>query len=300
MDKIYDILGIGYCGLDHLCLLPTIPHDDKIQIEEHLIQGGGPCATAIFTATRLGAETAFIGVVGDDDKGKEIIKELKSEGVDTSRMTVRTNAESAVSYCWAESSTGHRSVAWTKGNAAPLKPDEVDEDFIKSTKILHLDGHQMDAALRAAETARANGIKVFLDAGALYSRMEELMKFCDVIIASEKFAGQLIGSNNPKEALKKIYSYGAKWAAITLGAKGAVGYDGKDFISQDSFKVDVVDTTGAGDVYHGAFIYKYSRGGDWQQCMEFAAVIAAMKCAKLGGRTGIPDLKTVKNFMEKQ
>jgi ribokinase len=300
MNKNYDIIGIGYCGLDHLCLLPKIPHDDKIQMEKHLIQGGGPCATAIFTASRLGAKTAFASVVGDDGKGANIIKELEKEGVDTSRIAIRSNSESAVSYCWAESSTGHRSVAWTKGDASPLKADELDEEFIKSTKILHLDGHQMDAALRAAEIAKLNGIKVFLDAGSLYPRMEELMTFCDVIIASEKFAGQLLGSDNPQEALKKIYSFGAEWCAVTLGNKGALGYDGKDFISQDSFNVDVVDTTGAGDVYHGAFVYRYSKGGDWSQCMKFASAVAAMKCTELGGRTGIPDLNAVQKFLEKK
>jgi ribokinase len=205
-----------------------------------------------------------------------------------------------VSYCWAESSTGHRSIAWTKGNASPLKPEEINAELLNSAKILHLDGHQMDAALSAAKTAKANGVKVFLDAGTLYPRMEKLMELCDVIIASEKCAAQLLASDDCRKTLQKIFDYGVEWAAVTLGAKGAIGYDGKEFISQESFKIDVVDTTGAGDVYHGAFVYRHATGGDWRQCMEFAAAVAAMKCTKLGGRSGIPNLKEVEAFIKNQ
>jgi len=249
MNKQLDIVGMGYCSIDHLCRLPEIPVDNKAEILDLLIQGGGPAATATVAAARLGARTSFLGVLGDDENGRKILDEFKREGVDVSGMVQRSGKSSASAYCWAEEKTGHRSIAWTKGGATPLSPDEVRHEIIASSSILHLDGHQTEAAICAARQARKNAVTVMLDGGTLRPGMEELMALSNVVITSEVFAKALSGDDIEK-ALRKILAYGPDWAVVTLGNKGSMGFDGKDFITQRTFKVDVVDTTGAGDVYH--------------------------------------------------
>ncbi|MBQ9447198.1 MAG: hypothetical protein IJU61_11405, partial [Victivallales bacterium] len=143
-----DYVGIGFCSNDYLSVLPHIPYDSKVQMLEHLIQGGGPAATATVAAARLGMSAAFISTVGDDDAGKKILRDFEAEHVSTKAMIVRKGFVSPIAYCWIEQSTGKRCVAWTRGNLAELDPaTEVDFDLISKAKMLHLDGHQTAAAL---------------------------------------------------------------------------------------------------------------------------------------------------------
>lgn len=297
MQRELDILGLGYCGLDYSCLLPRIPIDDKVEAMGTLIQGGGPAATAVCAASRLGAKAAFLGVAGDDSRGRSIIDDFKAEGVDTSNIAIRDASESPCAFCWIESTSGKRSIAWTKGGAKPLDPSEVSEELISSCKLLHLDGHQTAAAIRAAKLARKNGVAVCLDAGTLVPGIEELIALSDIVIASEKFAERFVGLKDPAESARRLFGAGCRFAGVTLGSEGSWGFDGKSMLHQPSFKVKVVDTTGAGDVYHGAFAYRFVKGGSWADCMKFAAAVAALKCTAFGGRTGIPDLAAAERLM---
>jgi len=193
MRKTIDLLGIGYCGLDTLCLVPRIPIDDKVQISRSLTQGGGPAATATVAAARLGLTGAFFGVVGDDARGDAILQAFADETVCTDHIRRRPQAESAAAFCWIEETTGKRSIAWTHGTAAALCADDVSPDLVHSARALHLDGHQTHAAIRAAEIAHAAGIPVFLDAGTIVPGIENIIALCTVVIASEAFAGAFTG-----------------------------------------------------------------------------------------------------------
>jgi ribokinase len=294
------ITGIGYCGMDYLCRVPYIPLDDKVELCESLIQGGGPCATALVAAARLGAKASFCGAVGDDERGAQIVKGLSSEGIDTQGIKVRRGVESPAGFCWIEQQSGKRSIAWTRGGAKPLAPREVSRDLIRKSAVLHLDGHQTQAALAASLLARRNGVAVSIDAGTLVPDIQALLANCDLVIASEKFAARYTGEASPQKALKRLFAGACRFAAVTLGKKGSVGFDGKTFIRCPPMDVAVVDTTGAGDVYHGAFIYAYATGRTWPECMRFATAVAALKCTAFGGRTAIPDLKTTERFLWKQ
>ena len=298
--KRYDVTALGYCSIDHLCLIPEVPKDDKVEISELLISGGGPAATAAFAAARLGARTAYLGAVGDDENGKQILKELKKENIQVAGVMIRPGAISPAAYCWVEENTGKRNIAWSRGSVEALRAKEVKEELICSSRILLLDGHHPEAAIHAAKLAKTHGTKVLLDGGTFRPHMKDLMGLSDIIIASEVFARQMTGRNDVKCALMKIYEYGPEWAVITLGAKGSVAYNGKRFIAQKSFKVKVIDTTGAGDVYHGAFAYKCLSCGDLAETMRFSSAVAALKCRKLGGRNGIPKIKEVEEFMRKR
>ncbi|MFA6714104.1 MAG: PfkB family carbohydrate kinase [Victivallales bacterium] len=291
------ILGLGYCNIDYLCMVPRIPLDDKVQTEKILEQGGGPTATALYAAVRLGAKAAFIGTVGDDQRGQAILKGLALAGVDTTGIRLRLGAESPVAFCWIKRNTGERSIAWSNGSARPLLPEELDAALIRNTGLLHLDGHHTDAAVRAAEIAHDAGVTVMLDAGTVVPRIDELLALADIIIASEKFTERFIGLADPETALHKLFGKNTKFAAVTLGKNGSIGWDGKITYRQAAFPVKTVDTTGAGDVFHGAFAYQYVNGGDWQECMRFAAAVAALKCTQLGGRSGIPTLVEAKQFL---
>ena len=286
--------------MDYLCVVPHIPVDDKVEMLQNLVQGGGPSVTAITAAARLGARAAFAGTVGDDERGRQIIAGLSAEGIDVSALKVRSGAESPVAFCWIEKQSGKRSIAWGRGTAAALRPDELDESLIKNSKVLHFDGHQTAAALAAAKIAHKYGIAVSIDAGTIVPGVEKLLELSDIIITSEKFAGSYTGETNTDVAVRKLFAANCRFSAITMGSKGSIGFDGKNLIKSPAFKVDVVDTTGAGDVFHGAFIFEYTRGKTWGECMRFAAAVSALKCTKFGGRTGIPDLQTAENFLRKQ
>jgi ribokinase len=292
------IIGLGYASLDCLALLPRIPIDDKVEIIKNLIQGGGPAATAIVAASRLGAQTGFIGAVGDDDHGRNIIKEFQTEGIDTRGVVIRKNADSPAAYCWIDEKTGQRSIAWTHGSIVPIASQEIDIEQIRNARALHLDGHQTQAAIFAAEIARKYGVTVSLDAGTMVPDIKHLVELADIVIASEAFAAKFTGEMDTQNAVKRIFARGqTKFAGITMGNKGSIGFDGEKEYFQPAFSIKAVDTTGAGDVFHGAFLYAHVNGSDWQTCMRFASAVAAIKCMKLGGRSNIPTLQEAERFL---
>ncbi|MFA5204151.1 MAG: PfkB family carbohydrate kinase [Lentisphaeria bacterium] len=284
--------------MDYLCIIPHIPVDDKVQARETLEQGGGPAATAICAVARLGAKTSFISAVGDDFRGQAILKALAKEGVDSSNVKLRLGAESPVAFCWIQENTGKRSIAWSHGSIKPLLPEEVNVAVIRDAALLHLDGHHTDAAIHAAKIARDAGTTVSLDAGSMVPRIDELVALADLVIASEKFSERFTGDTDPVVAVKKLFTKNTKFAVVTLGDKGCIGFDGKQLYRQAALAVDVVDTTGAGDVFHGAFACQYVRGCNWQGCMRFASAVSALKCTKLGCRTGIPTRAETENFLQ--
>ena len=295
-----DFVGLGFCSNDYISLLPEIPMDHKVQILEHMIQGGGPAATATVAAARLGMKTAFISVVGDDDPGKRILKDFEAEGIETAYMTVRPGFASPIAYCWIEQPTGKRSIAWTRGNLAELDPaSEVNMDLIRNAKILHLDGHNTAAALEAAKEARKSGVLVNLDAGTLRPGVEEIMKYTDILFTSEYFARTWSGEDDLEKALVKLSRIGARVTGVTMGSKGCIAWNNGEIIRCPAFKITAVDTTGAGDTFHGAFGVRYLETGDLSESMRFASAVSALKCLKLGGRTGLPTRSQVNDFLAK-
>ena len=293
------ITGLGFCGMDYLCLVPRVPLDDKVEILQSSTQGGGPSVSAITAAARLGATTAFVGCVGGDQRGRDIVTGLAAEGVDVSGMKIREGAESAAGFCWIEKQTGKRSIAWTRGTAKPLSADEVPSERIRSSRVLHLDGHQTTAAIAAAELASQHGVTVSIDAGTIVPGIERLLGVANLIIASEPFACRYTGLSEPEAAVRKLFTGKCRFSGVTMGREGSLGFDGQQIYHCPAFEVDTVDTTGAGDVFHGAFAFAYAQGQGWRECLRFASAVAALKCTKFGGRAGSPDLKTTEEFLER-
>ena len=291
--------ALGHCCVDYLCQVDRIPVDLKIEAQSHLTQGGGPSATAAAAASRLGMSAAFIGSAGDDPSGQIIRQEFSKDSVDISGLAIRPNCTSTTAFCWVDSA-GRRSIVWYRGSGPELSADEVPESLVSNASILHLDGHQLSAANHAVQIARRAGVLTAIDAGTLRPGVYELCQLCDIVIVSEKFAVSLSGRNEPEAALRKLTELDAAIVGITLGPRGSICFDrpsGK-IVRCPAFPVDpVVDTTGAGDVYHAAFELFYHETRDTPACMRFAAAAAGLKCRKPGGRTGIPSRSEAESVM---
>jgi len=294
------VIGLGQCAFDVLGRVPFYPGpDQKAELTEVLEQGGGPVATALVTLSRLGVETSFVGRVGDDTYGTRIRSGLVDEGVDCKYLLTDVNATSQYAFIAVEKSTGRRNIFWHRGTARPLTSTEIPEDLIRSATLLHLDGLHHEASLAAARIARKNGVLTVLDGGSLREGTRELFPLIDHAVVSEKFALQLSGGTDPAAALEPLLSYGARAATVTLGGRGSLTLcaDGPEIVHQPAFSVDVVDTTGCGDVFHGGYIYGVLQGWDIRRVLRFAAACSALKACALGGRTAIPSAEEVECFL---
>ena len=296
--KKADFVGLGFCSNDYLAVLQEIPIDNKLQMLEHQVQGGGPAATASVAAARLGMSAAFIGIVGDDDPGKRILRDFESEHVATDGMMIREGAESAIAYCWIEQPTGKRSVAWTRGTLKELQAEEVDPEYVRNAKILHIDGHNPKGALAAVKEAKKHNVIVSMDAGTLRDGVAELLPYVTILIASELFARQYSGEEELEKALLKLGEIGAPVTGLTMGEHGSLMLDNGKILHCPAFSVKPVDTNGAGDVFHAAFAVRYLETQNLMECARFASAVSAIKCLKLGGRAGIPNRKEVDEFLK--
>ncbi len=288
-----DVIGLGHCAVDYVGVVERYPDvDSKIELSEFSMQGGGPAATAMVTLATLGVGAGFFGKISDDDFGMFIRQGLRDVGVDTSGLVVEPDKVSPYSFIAVERKTAKRTIFWTRGSVAPLEPDEIRFKLMQGAKILHVDGNQMEAQIEAAKWARSAGMQVVYDAGSPRERMDEMMGLTDVLIASERFAAEM-GLGALADSLKKLHAKGPSTVVITIGEEGSVGMENDETYIVPAAAVTATDTTGAGDVYHGAFIYGMLQGWGLRERMCFANTAAALKCRSLGGRAGIPSLEEV-------
>jgi len=295
----YDVVGIGYAAVDYLGVVPRYPAlDEKLQMLEFSKQGGGVVATAMVALSRLGAKAAYVGKVGGDDFGRFTVAELEAEGVDIGGVVVAPGDESRFSFIIVDKATGKRTIIW-KTLEAPLREDEIDRTHVLSGRIIHLDGHEPEAGLAAAKWANEADIPVSLDAGSVRPGIDELIRRVDILITSSLFAVDYTGETDPMAAARKMLCGRTRIAGVTAGEHGCFCTDGMVEEHVPAFKVDVVDTTGAGDVFHGAFVYAQLQGWDLRRAAQFASAVAAIKCTKLGGRAGIPTLPQAMEFLQR-
>ena len=299
--KNFDYIGIGFCSNDHLAVLPFIPMDTKVRMLSHRIMGGGPAANSTAGAASLGKSAAFVGTVGDDADGDMILRDFHAQGVDTSMVKVRPGATSAIAYLWIEEKTGNRSCAWTREGLDELTADEINPEAIAAAKILHVDGHNAAGAIAAAKVAREAGVLVNYDAGTHRDGMEELLGLADLMICSEEFILKLTGLKDAEEAVRQVWAkYRPKVCGATMGVRGSMAFNGKDFVRCPAFKVEkVVDTTGCGDLFHTGFAIRYLETQDLMECQRFGAAVSAIKCRGLSGRPpSAPTRAEVEAFLQ--
>ena len=298
MDKTYDCIGFGICAADYLCIVPKYPKlDEKTETVEFSYQGGGPIATALVTMSRLGFTTSFIGKIGNDADGKFIFQQFSNEGVDTSGIIINENMLTNKAFIWIDQDSGKRSIVLNSNNYLPVTENEVSFAHVKSTKYLLIDGRDTTSVFFAIEWAKKNGTQIVLDAGSPREKTEELLKVVDYPVVSQSFCHKYFNTKNYQWAAQKLLSFGAKAAVVTCGDKGSYGADLTGSYFQPALKVRVVDTTGAGDVFHGAFVAGLLKNWQLPEILKFSSVVAAIKCKQLGGRRGIPNMETVNKFL---
>jgi sulfofructose kinase len=295
------VTGLGQCSLDYLALVDTYPGiDTKKEVLEWHEQGGGPVATALVALSRLGVRCRFYGITGDDAEGEMIRRSLADEGVDAGGLKRRENASSQVAFIAVEKVSAKRTIFWKRPSGGAMGAEEIGEDFFEGCDFLLLDGLMREASLRAAEGAAARNIPVMLDAGTARPGLLEIAEQCDYLVASEGFARGNGWDLSPESLVRKKEALGLRTLTITLGAEGSITLSDDRLYRIPSFVVDAVDTTGAGDVFHGGYIYGLLQGWEIRDTVIFASAFAAMKCRKMGGRAGIPALDEVRAFLEER
>lgn len=295
------VVGLGQACVDYVGRVPVYPREDrKMELEGLFTSCGGPAATAMVTLNRLRVPTAFMGSISDDPFGIRIRETLQQEGVDLCALKITPGYSSQFAFIAVTADKGHRTIFWKRATAPGPTPGEVSLDPFPRARILHVDGLMLKAARSAAEQARERGWTVVMDAGTLREGSLDLISRVDILIASQAFGDALTGSKGTYEhALQALKALGPRQAVITLGPEGSVGLDPSGVVRQQAYSVTAKDTTGAGDVFHGAYIYGILRGWAMPECMDFASAAAALKCKNGGGWQGIPDLGSVEGLREK-
>lgn len=293
------VIGLGQACVDILGRVPLFPREDgKVELVELHRQCGGPASTALVALSRLGVPCSFLGSVSDDPLGDEIVGALKAEGVDASLLRVTPGYSSQFAFIAVSRKSGDRTVFWHRGSVPHLTKNQVDLSPFAQAEIVHLDGLMIEASLEAVAQARSRKLTVVLDAGTMREGSLELASRVDILIASARFADPLAGAGaEPEKAFDALCALGPKTVVMTLGRRGSIGWDGDARVWQQAFPVEAVDTTGAGDVYHGGYIYGVLQNWPLKESMRFASAVAALKCREMGARRGIPGLDEVKAFM---
>jgi sulfofructose kinase len=299
--KDFDLVGVGLNATDTLILVSHFPaYAGKAPIEAEILSPGGQVASALVTVAKLGKRVKYIGTVGDDERGRVQIESLRETGIDLQDVEVRANCPNQTAYIIIDQSTGERTVFWARPECLRLEPDSITAEKIAGARMLHIDGHDTPAVEKAATIARKLGIPVSVDVDTIYHGFDRVLAQVDYLVASSEFPGQWTSERDPFRALETIQQeYKMKVAAMTLGAHGALArVDGK-FIYSPAFVVNCVDTTGAGDVFHGAFCYAVLEGMPMRETLELSNAMAALNCTRVGARGGIATLSEAHALMER-
>lgn len=295
------ITGIGANVYDTLITLSDMPGEDtKMRADAVKISGGGPCATGLCAAARLGAKAAFIGNLSKDAMGQFLVDDMKRFGVDTSLIN-RLEGAAFTSFIWLNKKTASRTCVFDKGTLPPLVLSDEQRSAVATSDILMVDGNDLDAAVDAAKAAAGSGTKVLYDAGGLYDGVERLLVYADILIPSAEFALGHTNAENIEDAARLLYEkYSPEVVVITDGKRGGVMYDGAEGWHYPAFPVDAVDSNGSGDVFHGAFAFAAEMGYNYKKCCTFSSAVSALKCTGVGARESVPEFDEVKNFLKER
>ena len=294
----YDIVGVGLNATDTLILLPRFPpYGGKLPFEREILSPGGQVASAMVTCASLGLRTKYIGTLGDDERGAVQLESLRASGVNLDDIEIRANCPNQSAYILIDQTTGERTVLWHRDECLRIDPASLTPDKIACARLLHIDGHDTPAVSRAAEIARRHQIPVSVDVDTIYPGFELVLPNVDYLVGSSEFPSRWTGEPDPFRALAMIQDeYGMRVAAMTLGAAGSLARAEGRFVYTPGFIVDCVDTTGAGDVFHGAFCYAVIECMPVREALEFSNAMAALNCTALGARGHISNLAEAQAF----
>ena len=284
-----DVAGLGLNAVDTIVRVSEYPSlGGKERIRSSLTQAGGQVATALVTCRRLGLSARYIGKVGDDAAGRLQISSLRREGVDVRNVRISRRTPNQLAYIIVDERTGERTVLWDRDPRLAVSPSDFDRRAVSTARALLVDGCDVEACSQAARWAKAAGIPVVADLDTVYKNVEKLLPLIDYLIASADFLPALTGKTDPFRALEYMArKFHITAPGVTLGKDGALLYAQGRFHYSPGFVVRTVDTTGAGDVFHGAFIYGLLAGWNVDRILAFSNAMAALNSTATGARGGI-------------
>lgn len=290
------IVGFGVACIDYIVVAPTVEPGEHTHVRDFIVQGGGLTGTALVAAARLGAHTKILGRIGDDDIGDQIVEGLNAEGVDTSDLIRVPRGESLLSVVLVDPQTAERTIYCKPDRNIECSTDLINLDSVEKADVILLDAHWADGARIVARRAKEVEVPIVCDISP-NSQTLDIVAMCDYPVVARKAAIAFAGTDDYRLALDRLLSLGAKAAVITCGSDGAYYASSSTWGHVRAFEVEAVDTTGAGDVFHGAFAFGIAKGWDIKDTVRFASAVAAIKCTKLGGRTGIPTFEETQAFI---
>ena len=295
----FDVVGVGLNATDTLLVVPHFPpYGGKVAFKQEVVSPGGQVASAMAVCSRLGLRAKYIGAVGDDEAGRIQMASLHAESMDVEDVEIHANCPNQRAYIVIDQSTGERTILWRRDDCLQIHPARITPEKIAGARLLHVDGHDTPAVARAAKIAHEHGIPVSVDVDTIYPGFGEVLALTDFLVSSTEFPERWTGEADPFRALEKIHTeYGMLVAAMTLGADGALARAEGKFFYSPGFVVQCADTTGAGDVFHGAFCYAVLAGMDLRETLEFSNAMAALNCTRLGARGGIASEREARALM---
>src|SRR5262245_21310254 len=278
-SRAFDVVGIGATSVDFVYRLPAYPAPTasltKMQIGSHVVSCGGQVATALATCARFGLRTKFIGVTGTDDNAKHVRRALADRGVDLTDVVIR-DVPNQYAVILVDEHTGERIVLWDRDEALKLRERELPPEAIASARVVHVDDVDVEAAIRAASIARGAGTIVTTDIDRVKERTLALARAATFPIFAEHVPSSVTGVDDPGDALRALRKDHDGLLCVTLGVRGAMALEGDRLIHAPAFAVGALDTTGAGDVFRGGFVYGYLSGWPLEETLRFANAAAAI------------------------
>ncbi|HVS21357.1 MAG TPA: PfkB family carbohydrate kinase [Pyrinomonadaceae bacterium] len=297
----FDAVGFGLNAVDHLIVVPEYPaFDTKVRFTEYEKSAGGQTASAMVALQRLGLKTAYAGRFGSDTEGRFGLSSLEYEGVNLDFAETIEGANNQIAFIIIDSRSGERTIVWDRDERLSYCADEAPIELATRGRVLHLDAHDPAACAAMARAARTVGTIVTADIDNIYEELPELLPLIDVLITSSEFPHRLTGISDERASLVEMKARnGCSVVGATLGARGTLIYCEGQFIESPAFEVPggCRDTTGAGDAFHGGFIYGMLRGEDLETCMKLGNAVGALKCRSLGGRVALPTADELKEFL---
>jgi sulfofructose kinase len=299
---MFDIIGIGGATVDDLLVVDTFPDkDSKKEMQTFERHGGGVTTTALVAAARLGARCGYVDVMGDDELSNWVVDDLAREGVDTSMIIRREGAKPIHAFVLVAQDDGTRTIVYSMAGRLMRDDDIPDATVLRGAQVLMIDDVNdgaMDGIYRAVQDARAQGIAVVADIEKSYR--PALLALVDHVVLSAPYAAQVTGLSDPKAAATALWQADRAAVVVTDGAVGCWYTQGGEPQFQPSYRVKVVDTTGCGDVFHGAYAAALTWGAPLVERVKMASAAAALKATKLGGRAGIPTRKEAETFIKER
>ena len=291
------VAGVGINATDTIIRLPHFPAlDSKVEVLSAEVKAGGQVASAMVACSRWGLNARYVGKIGDDAAGRLQAQEMEREKVEA-HWIVAPGCASQTAFILVDEPSGERTVLWKRDPQIALQPEDLKREWLSGASALLVDGHDTAAATQAARWARKERVLVIGDLDNRYAGIEKLLEYIDFPVTSKEFPERLTGERDLLKSLPRIHQqFKCHLISTTLGHLGVLAWDGVRFILCPGFRVRAIDTTGAGDIFHGAYLYGMVQGWPIEKILEFSCVAAAINCEARGARGKIATLEEIEDL----